>query len=262
MILTLDIGNSNIKTALFEGEEMAHYWRISTSLSKTSDEYGILLMNMFAHEGVKPEEVEGIVISSVVPTINFTIEHMCQNYFHMQPMMVAPGIKTGINIKYENPRELGSDRIANAVAAYAQYGGPCIFIDFGTATTFGVVDENGSFLGGSIFPGIKVASEALVSGTAKLPRFAIEKPESVIGRTTLTNLQSGMYYGYVGLVKHIVQKMKQELGRQDAIVVATGGMALLISEESKVIDKLDGLLTLKGLRMIYERNKAEGRIGK
>jgi len=198
----------------------------------------------------------------VVPTINFTIEHMCQNYFHMQPMMVAPGIKTGINIKYENPRELGSDRIANAVAAYAQYGGPCIFIDFGTATTFGVVDENGSFLGGSIFPGIKVASEALVSGTAKLPRFAIEKPESVIGRTTLTNLQSGMYYGYVGLVKHIVQKMKQELGRQDAIVVATGGMALLISEESKVIDKLDGLLTLKGLRMIYERNKAEGRIGK
>mgnify|MGYP004474237893 FL=1 len=262
MILTLDIGNSNIKTALFEGEEMAHYWRISTSLSKTSDEYGILLMNMFAHEGVKPEEVEGIAISSVVPTINFTIEHMCQNYFHMQPMMVAPGIKTGINIKYENPRELGSDRIANAVAAYAQYGGPCIFIDFGTATTFGVVDENGSFLGGSIFPGIKVASEALVSGTAKLPRFAIEKPESVIGRTTLTNLQSGMYYGYVGLVKHIVQKMKQELGRQDAIVVATGGMALLISEESKVIDKLDGLLTLKGLRMIYERNKAEGRIGK
>ena len=262
MILTLDIGNTNIKTALFEGGEMAHYWRISTSLSKTSDEYGILLMNMFAHEDVKPEEVEGIVISSVVPTINFTIEHMCQNYFHMQPMMVAPGIKTGINIKYENPRELGSDRIANAVAAYAQYGGPCIFIDFGTATTFGVVDENGSFLGGSIFPGIKVASEALVSGTAKLPRFAIEKPESVIGRTTLTNLQSGMYYGYVGLVKHIVQKMKQELGRQDAIVVATGGMALLISEESKVIDKLDGLLTLKGLRMIYERNKAEGRIGK
>ena len=262
MILTLDIGNTNIKTALFEGTEMAQYWRISTSLSKTSDEYGILLMNMFAHESVKPEEVEGIVISSVVPTINFTIEHMCQNYFHMQPMMVAPGIKTGINIKYENPRELGSDRIANAVAAYAQYGGPCIFIDFGTATTFGVVDENGSFLGGSIFPGIKVASEALVSGTAKLPRFAIEKPESVIGRTTLTNLQSGMYYGYVGLVKHIVQKMKQELGRQDAIVVATGGMALLISEESKVIDKLDGLLTLKGLRMIYERNKAEGRIGK
>lgn len=262
MILTLDIGNSNIKTALFDGEEMAHYWRVSTSMSKTSDEYGILLMNMFAHEGVSPKDVEGIVISSVVPTINFTIEHMCQNYFHMQPMMVAPGIKTGINIKYENPRELGSDRIANAVAAYTQYGGPCIFIDFGTATTFGVVDEQGSFLGGCICPGIKVASEALVSGTAKLPRFAIEKPENVIGRTTLTNLQSGMYYGYVGLVKHIVQKMKQELGRPDTLVVATGGMAVLISDESKVIDKLDGLLTLKGLRIIYERNSAEGRDAK
>ena len=201
-------------------------------------------------------------ISSVVPTINFTIEHMCQNYFHQQPMIVAPGIKTGINIKYENPRELGSDRIANAVAAYTEYGGPCIYIDFGTATTFGVVDEEGSFLGGCICPGIKVASEALVSGTAKLPRFAIAKPENVIGRTTLTNLQSGMYYGYVGLVSHIVHKIKQELGRPDAIVVATGGMAVLISEESKVIDKLDGLLTLKGLRLIYERNHGEGRDGK
>lgn len=262
MILALDIGNSNIKAALFEGLEQKTYFRISCDRNKSSDEYGVTLLSMLRHAGYSPKDVTGIVFSSVVPTINFTIEHMCQNYFHMQPMMVAPGVKTGINIKYENPRELGSDRIANAVAAYAQYGGPCIFIDFGTATTFGVVDENGSFLGGSIFPGIKVASEALVSGTAKLPRFAIEKPESVIGRTTLTNLQSGMYYGYVGLVKHIVQKMKQELGRQDAIVVATGGMALLISEESKVIDKLDGLLTLKGLRMIYERNKAEGRIGK
>ena len=148
---------------------MVKYWRVSTSSTYTSDEYGILLCNLFAHEGVSPADVEGIAISSVVPTINFTIEHMCQNYFHQQPMIVAPGIKTGINIKYENPRELGSDRIANAVAAYTEYGGPCIYIDFGTATTFGVVDEEGSFLGGCICPGIKVASEALVSGTAKLP---------------------------------------------------------------------------------------------
>ena len=262
MIFTLDIGNTNIKTALFDGERMVKYWRVSTSSTYTSDEYGILLCNLFAHEGVSPADVEGIAISSVVPTINFTIEHMCQNYFHQQPMIVAPGIKTGINIKYENPRELGSDRIANAVAAYTEYGGPCIYIDFGTATTFGVVDEEGSFLGGCICPGIKVASEALVSGTAKLPRFAIAKPENVIGRTTLTNLQSGMYYGYVGLVSHIVHKIKQELGRPDAIVEATGGMAVLISEESKVIDKLDGLLTLKGLRLIYERNHGEGRVGK
>ena len=255
MILTLDIGNTNIKTALFEGGEMAHYWRISTSLSKTSDEYGILLMNMFAHESVKPEEVEGIVISSVVPTINFTIEHMCQNYFHMQPMMVAPGIKTGINIKYENPRELGSDRIANAVAAYAQYGGPCIFIDFGTATTFGVVDENGSFLGGNIFPGIKVASEALVSGTAKLPRFELVRPEHVISRTTVTNLQSGVINGFIGQIEYLVRKFREELHAPEALVVATGGMAVIVAEEGGIIDKLDGILTLKGLRLLYERNR-------
>ena len=169
---------------------------------------------------------------------------------------MAPGVKTGINIKYENPRELGSDRIANAVAAYDEYGGPCIFIDFGTATTFGVVDQEGSFLGGTICPGIKLSSEALVTGTAKLPRFELNRPENVIGRSTLTNLQSGMYYGYVGLVRNIVRKIRQELG-EDAYVVATGGMALMIAEESNVIDKLDGLLTLKGLRLIYERNRTE-----
>lgn len=261
MILTLDIGNTNIKTALFNGEEMVKYWRVSTNKMYSSDEYGILFINLFKHEGLDPRQVEGVCISSVVPTINFTIEHMCQNYFGQTPMFVAPGVKTGINIRYENPRELGSDRIANAVAAYAEYGGPCIFIDFGTATTFGVVDESGAFLGGCICPGIKLASEALVSGTAKLPRFALARPESVIGRTTLTNLQSGMYYGYVGLVRNIVRKIKQELGRE-AMVVATGGMAVMIAEESKVIDKLDGLLTLKGLRLIYERNSQEGRDAK
>ena len=237
MILTLDIGNTNIKTALFDGKEMRYYWRMSTNIQKSSDEYGIVLVNLFQHVGVRPEEVEGIMISSVVPTINFTIEHMCQNYFGQTPLFVVPGIKTGINIRYENPRELGSDRIANAVAAYEEY-----------------VGEGGVFLGGCICPGVKLASEALVTGTAKLPRFELTKPEHVIGRTTLTNLQSGMYYGYVGLVKNIVRKIKQELG-QEATVVATGGMAVMIAEESKVIDKLDGLLTLKGLRLIYERNK-------
>lgn len=254
MIFTMDIGNTNIKTALFDGDRMVKYWRVSTNKTYTSDEYGILLCNLFAHEGMEPEQVEGVAISSVVPTINFTIEHMCQNYFHRTPMFVVPGIKTGINIRYENPRELGSDRIANAVAAYEEYGAPCIFIDFGSATTFGVVDEGGVFLGGCICPGVKLASEALVTGTAKLPRFELTRPDHVIGRTTLTNLQSGMYYGYVGLVRNIVRKMKQELGRE-ATVVATGGMAVLFSEDAKCIDKLDGLLTLKGLRLIYERNR-------
>ena len=256
MILTMDVGNTNIKTALFDGKVMYKYWRMSTNIHSTSDEYGIRLSSMFRHEDVPVSAVEGIVVSSVVPTINFTIEHMLQNYFGCTPLFVAPGVKTGINIRYENPRELGSDRIANAVAAYEEYGGPCIFIDFGTATTFGVVDREGSFLGGTICPGIKLSSEALVTGTAKLPRFELTRPDNVIGRTTLSNLQSGMYYGYVGLVRNIVRKIRQELG-EDALVVATGGMALMVAEESKVIDKLDGLLTLKGLRLIYERNRTE-----
>ena len=258
MILTMDIGNTNIKTALFDGTEMKRYWRVSTNKMYTSDEYGILLTNLFAHDGVRTEDVEGIIISSVVPTINYTIDHMCTNYFHQSPMFLAPGVKTGINIRYENPRELGSDRIANAVAAYEEYGGPVIFVDFGTATTFGVVDEKGSFLGGSIFPGIKLASEALSTGTAKLPRFELTKPETVIGRTTLTNLQSGMFYGYVGMLLHIINKMKQELGKP-AKVIATGGMAQMLADESRVLDHIDGLLTLKGLRIIWERNKAQAK---
>ena len=256
MILTLDIGNTNMKTALFDGMEMKQYWRLSTNRNRTSDEYGMAMMNLLNHYGIDRSEVEGIMMSSVVPQINFTIEHMCRSYFGMEPMKIEPGVKTGINIKYENPRELGSDRIANAVSAYTEYGGPVIYIDFGTATTFGVVDREGSFLGGTICPGIKLSSEALVTGTAKLPRFELARPDSVIGRTTLSNLQSGMYYGYVGLVRNIVRKIRQELG-EDALVVATGGMALMVAEESKVIDKLDGLLTLKGLRLIYERNRTE-----
>ena len=254
MIFTMDIGNTNIKTALFDGDQMVGYWRVSTSKTYTSDEFGILFERLFSHSGHAMSVVEGIIISSVVPTVNFTVEHMCRDYFGLQPMFVVPGVKTGIHVRYENPRELGSDRIANAVSSYETYGGPVIFIDFGTATTFGVVDEEGSFLGGCICPGIKLAGEALGSGTAKLPRFELNRPESVIGRTTLTNLQSGMYYGYVGLVLHIVRKMKQELGRE-AVVVATGGMAQMIAEESRVIDYVDSTLTLKGLRLIWDRNR-------
>ena len=254
MIFTMDVGNTNIKTALFDGTEMKKYWRVSTSKTYTSDEYGILLLNLFAHEGIRMEDVEGVVISSVVPTINFTLEHMCKNYFGMSPMFVEPGIRTGINIKYDNPRELGSDRIANAVAAFDQYGGPCIFIDFGTATTFGALDEKGNFLGGCICPGIKLASEALVGRTSKLPRFELIKPDTVIGRTTVTNLQSGLIYGYIGQVDYLVKRMRAELNAPKAFVVATGGMAVLVAQDDKCIDKLDGLLTLKGLRILYERN--------
>lgn len=254
MILTMDIGNTNIKTALFEGENMVQYWRLSTNKQMSSDEYGILLANLFRHNDLDMKDVSGIIISSVAPSINFTIEHMVQNYFGIQPMMVVPGIKTGINLKYDNPRELGSDRIANAVAAWELYGGPCIFIDFGTATTFGVMSAKGEFLGGAICPGLKLASEALVDRAAKLPRFELVKPESAIGRNTIANLQSGIVYGHVGLVTYLIQKMRQELKAPDARVIATGGMALLVAGETDMIDVLDGTLTLKGLRLIYERN--------
>ncbi len=253
MILTLDIGNTNIKTALFEGERMAAYWRISTNRTMTSDEYGMLMCNLFTHHNVSMKSVTGIVISSVVPTINYTIEHMCMTYFGRAPMFVAPGIKTGIHIKYDNPKELGSDRIANAVAAYELYGGPCIYIDFGTATSFGVVSQKGEFLGGAICPGLKVTADALVDRTAKLPRFELVKPASVIGKNTITNLQSGILYGHIGLVKYLIKRMKEELG-SDCKVIATGGMAVLIREECPEITDLDGLLTLKGLRLIYDKN--------
>ena len=255
MILTMDVGNTNIKTALFDGREMKQYWRISTSKTYSSDEYGLILVGLFQHAGLSMDCVQGIVMSSVVPTINFTLEHMCSNYFGLTPMIVAPGIRTGINLKYENPRELGSDRIANAVAVQAEYGGPCIFIDFGTATTFGAIDRQGAFVGGCICPGIKLTSEALVSGTAKLPRFELVRPDHVISRTTVTNLQAGVIYGYIGQVDYLVQRFRKELGAPDALVVATGGMARLVAEEAGIIDKLDGILTLKGLRLIYERNQ-------
>ena len=254
MILTMDIGNTNVKTALFDGDSMVSYWRVSTNRTMTSDEYGMLLLNLFHHKGLEPTLVTGIVISSVVPTINYTIEHMCLTYFGVTPMFVMPGIKTGIHIKYDNPRELGSDRIANAVASYELYGGPCIFIDFGTATSFGVGSEKGEFLGGAICPGLKVTADAIVDRTAKLPRFELIKPPSVIGKNTVTNLQSGILYGHIGLVKYLIGRMKEEL-QQDCRVIATGGMAVLIREDAPEIDVLDGLLTLKGLRLIYQKNQ-------
>ena len=254
MILTLDIGNTNMKTALFDGAEMKQYWRLSTNRNRTSDEYGMTMMNLLDHHGIDRKQVQGIMMSSVVPQINFTIEHMCRNYFGMDPMKIEPGVKTGINIKYENPRELGSDRIANAVAAYELYGGPCITIDFGTATSFGAISAKGEFLGGAICPGLKLAADALTENTAKLPRFELVKPESVIGRSTVANMQAGIVYGYIGQVNYLVERMKREMGVPGVRVIATGGLAVLVAEESNVIDVMDGLLTLKGLCLIHAKN--------
>ena len=255
MLLVLDIGNTNIAMGTYEGKELQKHWRISTDRQKTGDEYGMLINSLFHYQGIEMADIHAIIISSVVPPLVVPFIKMCERYFHLRPLIVGPGIKTGINLRYENPRELGSDRIANAVAAQAEYGGPCIFIDFGTATTFGAIDRQGAFAGGCICPGLKLTSEALVSGTAKLPRFELVKPDHVISRTTVTNLQAGVIYGYIGQVNYLVQRFRKELGAPDALVVATGGMARLVADEVGTIDKLDGILTLKGLRLIYERNR-------
>ena len=254
MILALDVGNTNIKTAVFQGRDLVKSWRVSTNTSYTSDEYGNLMNGMFRHAGLELGGVSGIMISSVVPSINFTLEHMCRDYFSLEPHFVGPGLKTGINILYENPKELGSDRICNAVAAYAQYGSPCIFIDFGTATSFGAIGGRGNFLGGCILTGVRLAREAVVSGTSKLPYFELNMPEKVIGRSTIANLQAGLLYGYVGQVEYLVTRIKAEMEAPDAQVVATGGFASQIAAQTSAIAHVDSLLTLKGIRLIYEKN--------
>ena len=256
MIFVMDIGNTNIKAAVFEGKKLLKRWRCATDPSMTSDQYGIIMSDLFRYHELNIRDIEGIMISSVVPTINFTIEHMCRDYFGKDPRILVPGMKTGLNIKYENPRELGSDRIANAVAVSTLYGGPSIFIDFGTATTYGVVSERGEFLGGAIGPGLRMMNRALSSGTAKLPSIELVVPPKVIGKTTVSNIQSGVLYGYIGSVEKIVGTMKAEIGCPQAKVIATGGMAHMVKSNSSVIDEINPDLTLTGLRIIYEKNQA------
>jgi len=256
MIFVMDVGNTNIKAAVFDGKTLLKRWRCVTEPSMTSDQYGIIMADLFRYHGLDMKAIEGIMISSVVPTINFTIEHMCGDYFGMEPRFLVPGMKTGLNIKYENPRELGSDRIANAVAVSTLYGGPSIFIDFGTATTYGVISAKNEFLGGAIGPGLRMMNRAIASGTAKLPSIELVMPQKVIGRTTVANIQSGILYGYIGSVEKIVGGMKAEMGCPDAKVIATGGMAHMVKNNSNVIDIINPDLTLTGLRIIYEKNQA------
>ena len=255
MIFVMDIGNTNIKAAVFDGERLVRRWRCATDTTMTSDQYGILMADLFRYHGLNMSAIEGIMISSVVPTINFTIEHMCRDYFGREPKFLVPGVKTGLKIKYENPRELGSDRIANAVAVSTLYGGPSIFIDFGTATTYGVISAHNEFLGGAIAPGLRMMNAALSTGTAKLPSIELVVPQNVIGRTTVCNIQSGIIYGYIGSVEKIVRSMKNEMGCTDAKVIATGGMAHMVKQNSDVIDIINPDLTLTGLRLIYEKNQ-------
>ena len=255
MLLVLDVGNSNIVAGVYDKETLVVHWRFSTDRQKTIDEYGILLGNMFAYSNVSMQEITAITISTVVPPLLVPLSKMCERYFKIKPLVIGPGIKTGICLKYENPREVGADRIVNAIAAYEKYKdkGALIVVDFGTATTFCAIAENGDYLGGAIAPGIGIATEALFQKAAKLPRIELIKPKSVICRNTVNSMQSGIIYGFVGQVDEIVRRMKTELDC-DVYVVATGGLANLMYEESSTIDTVEPFLTLDGLRILHERN--------
>lgn len=260
MLLTLDVGNTNTVLGLFKpgSEELVTHWRISTLRTQTADEYGALFLNLFTMRKVDPAEVTAIIISSVVPPLDSTLRQVCERYFNMKAMFVEPGIKTGMPILVDNPAEVGADRLVNSVAAFARFGGPCIVVDFGTATTFDYISAKGEYMGGVITPGLSISAEALYARAAKLSRVDIKKPAKVIGTNTVTCIQSGLYYGYIGLVDGILEKMLQETEGPGSTtkIVATGGLARLIAADSRYIETIDDMLTLDGLRMIYERNRA------
>jgi type III pantothenate kinase len=254
MLLAIDIGNTNVVIGVFDGEKLCADWRIGTNSQITSDEYAMIFKDLFGFAGLEFARISGVIISSVVPPILPVMTEMSKKYFQIQPMIVTHGMKTGITIRYENPKELGADRIVNAAAAYRMYGGPLVIVDFGTATTFCAITKAGEYLGGAIAPGMKISAEALFQRASKLPRVELTKPGAVIGSDTITAMQAGIIYGYAGLVDGIVERMKTELS-PEAKVVATGGLAGLISPETKTIQEFRPQLTLEGLRLLFSINK-------
>ncbi len=254
MLLVFDVGNTNIVLGTYKDDKLIKHWRLSTNRNQTIDEYGIMICNLFRFSNLDKCKVEAIIISSVVPPLMPTLEEMSRKYFNVEPLIVGPGIKTGMPILYDNPREIGADRVVNAVAGYERYGGPLVIVDFGTATTFCVINKKGEYVGGAITAGIGIATEALFQRAAKLPRIELVKPKKVIGRNTIAAMQSGLIYGYIGQVDEIVTRIKKEI-KGDAYVVATGGIADLIASESETINKVDPFITLEGLKIIYHRNR-------
>ncbi|MDR1778433.1 MAG: type III pantothenate kinase [Clostridiales Family XIII bacterium] len=263
MLLAFDVGNTNIVLGVFRDGKLIQNWRMETYNSRSADEYGVIINQLFAFEGLDPKEVDDVIISTVVPSVVFTIQHLSMKYFSRRAMVVGPGIKTGLVIKYDNPGQVGSDRIVNAVAALSKYGGPLVIIDLGTATTFCAVTENWEYLGGSIAPGLKISSDALFEKTAKLPRVELEVPNRSICRNTTESMQSGLVLGHMGMIEYLTGKIKEELRgytkcTKPIRVIATGGMASMMASRVKCIDVVDRLLTLEGLRYLYEKNKNLG----
>lgn len=258
MLLAIDIGNSNITFGLYNGDrELQYHWRIKTDHGRLADEYGIIILGLLRHEGLRFEQVDGVVMASVVPPLTQTFVRMVERYIKQTPLLVEAGVKTGIKIRYDSPRDVGADRICDAVAAYQLYGGPVCVVDFGTATTFNAISAQGEYLGGAIAPGIGIAAEALFSRTSKLPRVDLTRPPHAIGTNTTHAMQSGLIFGYVSIVEGMVARFRAELG-EEMKVIGTGGLIRVIAPETKVIDVINPWLTLEGLRLIWEMNNTKG----